>query len=447
MPRARCRDEIQDKLLEKIEMCLDCEVFASNIDQDSARETLNLVGEHLSGFRKMVEERDKEWAETSMELAMGLSEVFEALRKISLGDPLVRIDGSSQLELISKLKEMVNQTAENLGETVQLSHEFAIGLAEHFDTLHRVSRGDLAARVRGRSEVELLESLKHVTNQTIESVSSEINERKRAEKALRESMATLQRTQTKLVESEKMAALGNLVAGVAHEINTPVGVSITAASYLAERTTEFTRVYASGEMRRSDLEKFLQTVSDGASAILSNVEHAAKLIRSFKQVAVDRSTEERRRFRLKDYLHGVLLSLRPKYKGGGHAMRINCPEDLVVDSYPGAFSQVITNLVMNSLTHGFENMDRGEIAFDISVDKDQLVVRYSDNGKGMDQETVKKIYDPFFTTKRGRGSDGLGLHMVYNLVTQTLGGQIACGSSPNEGTTFFIEVPLTPGDE
>jgi PAS domain S-box-containing protein len=182
-----CRDEIQGTFLEKIEICLNCEPFKANIDVDSMEETLKVVNEQFVGFRKIVDERDKELEETSMELALGLSEVFEGLKRISSGDPGVRIPEVSDLELIRKLKHMVNLTAGNLGEIVDLSHEFAMGLAEHFGVLHRISSGDLSARVSGDSQIELLESLKHVTNGMIESVSREMTDRMWAEKALRES--------------------------------------------------------------------------------------------------------------------------------------------------------------------------------------------------------------------------------------------------------------------
>ncbi|MDY6954548.1 MAG: PAS domain S-box protein, partial [Thermodesulfobacteriota bacterium] len=179
-----CRNEIQGQFLEKIEMCLDCEPFIKNIDLASLGKTLEVVNEQFTEFRRMVEERDRELEGISLELALGLSEVFEGLRDISAGDPEVRISEASHLELISKLKHMVNLTAEELGEIVDLSHEFAIGLAEHFDALHRVSKGDLSARVLGTSHVDLLESLKEVTNQMIQNVSTEMTERKRAEEAL-----------------------------------------------------------------------------------------------------------------------------------------------------------------------------------------------------------------------------------------------------------------------
>jgi PAS domain S-box-containing protein len=182
-----CRDEIQGRFLEKIEMCLECEPFKANIDTHSLEETLKVVSGQFTQSRCMIEERDRELEHTSMEMALGLSEVFEALKQISSGDSLVRIPEASELELITKLKHIVNLTAQNLAEIVDLSHEFAIGLAEHFDVLHRVSEGDLNARVSGTSQVELLESLKKVTNHMIDSVSREIAEREQAEEALTES--------------------------------------------------------------------------------------------------------------------------------------------------------------------------------------------------------------------------------------------------------------------
>ncbi len=187
VPGTLCRNEIQGKFLEKIEMCFNCMPFKANIDLDSMGETLKVVNDQFGEYRKLVEQRDRELESTSMELALGLSEVFEALKQISSGNPEVRIPETSELELISKLKHMVNLTAENLGEIVNLSHDFAIGLAEHFDVLHRVSKGNLSARVSGISRVDLLQSLAKITNVMIENVSIEMTERKQAVRALRES--------------------------------------------------------------------------------------------------------------------------------------------------------------------------------------------------------------------------------------------------------------------
>jgi C4-dicarboxylate-specific signal transduction histidine kinase len=224
IPGTHCRNEIQGKFLEKLEMCLEpngrrfpaaccrdlqCEPFKANMDADSMEETLKVLDEQLTEFRHMVDERDRELESTSMELALGLSEVFEALKKIASGDPEVRIPEASQLALMTKLKHMVNRTAENLGDIVGLSHEFAIGLAEYFDVLHRVSQGKLTARVSGGSKVDLLESLKRITNEMIQSVSREITERKRAEKALRKAHSELEkrveeRTAELVIANEKL---------------------------------------------------------------------------------------------------------------------------------------------------------------------------------------------------------------------------------------------------
>ncbi|MFZ3136291.1 MAG: HD domain-containing phosphohydrolase [Thermodesulfovibrionales bacterium] len=179
-----CREEIQGKFLEKMEMCLDCEVFKACKDVDAMRETIKVINKQLKEFGQIAYEGDKEIESMSMELAIGLSEVFEALKKIASGDPTVKIDETSEVELISRLKHIINQTAENIGEIVDQSHEFAMVLTEHFDVMHRVSKGDLNARVSGESQVELMESLKKLTNQMIDTISGEITERKKTEKKL-----------------------------------------------------------------------------------------------------------------------------------------------------------------------------------------------------------------------------------------------------------------------
>jgi len=180
-----CRNEIQGKFFEKVEMCLDCEVYAKNMDLDAMFKTYLVFSKQIKEYKRIVEERDRELENMSLELALATSEVFEALKKISSGDPTVRISEESDIELITKLKQMINKTAENIGEIVDQFHEVAICIAEHFDVLHKVSMGDLSARVIGNSSIELLESLKNVTNDTIENISREIYERKSAEEALR----------------------------------------------------------------------------------------------------------------------------------------------------------------------------------------------------------------------------------------------------------------------
>ncbi len=255
-----------------------------------------------------------------------------------------------------------------------------------------------------------------------------------------------QATQTKLVESEKMAALGGLVAGVAHEINTPIGISVTAASLLAERATTFFETYKSGNMKRSDLERFLDTAMQSSSMVLANINRAAELIQSFKQVAVDQSSESQRLFNLREYLHEILISLRASLKKTKHTVKIQGDDHLILNSYPGALSQIVTNLVINSLVHAYSEGDAGQIVFSFQQDGQEIIFEYADNGKGIPSENLSKIFDPFFTTKRGQGGSGLGLHIVYNLVTQKLKGTIECESLVNLGTKFIIKLPIQLGD-
>ena len=258
---------------------------------------------------------------------------------------------------------------------------------------------------------------------------------------LSQTLENLKSAQNKLVESEKMAALGGLVAGVAHEINTPIGIGITAASLLAEKVTKFFELYTNGQIKRSELEKFLDTAMQSSNMILSNLTRAADLIHSFKEVAVDQSSELKRAFKVKQYLEEILTSLTAKLRRTKHKVEIKCDENIVLDSYPGVLCQIVTNLVLNSLIHAYDAEDQGILAFDFKLEGDRLIFEYADNGKGIPPENLNKIFEPFFTTKRGQGGTGLGLHIIYNLVTQKLKGTICCESQVDEGTRFTIEFP------
>jgi len=258
---------------------------------------------------------------------------------------------------------------------------------------------------------------------------------------LRMSLETLEKTRDQLVQSEKMAALGELVAGVAHEINTPVGVGVTAASFLDAKTNEVKKIYEAGELKRSELENYLQTVEEVSNSILINMERAAELVSSFKQVAVDQSSENRRQFNLKEYINEILLSLRPRYKKTDHTIEVSCEADIELNSFPGAFSQILNNLIMNSLVHGFQKIEKGTITVNISRQEKNILFVYRDNGRGMVPEEREKVFDPFYTTMRGKGGTGLGMSIVFNLITQTLKGGIECESSPGKGVVFTMTFP------
>ena len=277
----------------------------------------------------------------------------------------------------------------------------------------------------------------------------DISDRKLAEEALKQkateleqTLQELQQTQNQLVESEKMAALGGLVAGVAHEINTPLGLGVTAASLLADKITDFVEIYKSGQVKRSDFQNFLNNIMQNSTMILSNLNRAGDLIASFKQVAVDQTSEAQRSFKIMEYLEETLLSLRSSLKKTNHQIEINGDEHLEVSSYPGAFSQIVTNLVMNSLVHAYQNLDQGKMTFNLVREGEKVIFEYADDGAGIPPENLSKIFEPFFTTKRNQGGSGLGLHIVYNLVTQKLQGTIKCDSQLGVGTKFSIEFPV-----
>ncbi|HEY9824530.1 MAG TPA: ATP-binding protein, partial [Stenomitos sp.] len=276
----------------------------------------------------------------------------------------------------------------------------------------------------------------------------EIKERQLAEAQLQEkaqqledTLHNLKQAETQLIQTEKMAALGGLVAGIAHEISTPLGIGVTAASLLVEKTVAFNERVEAGTLKRSDLVKFLDVAHQSAQMTLTNLDRAAALIQSFKQVAVDQSSESRRLFNLAAYLDEVLLQLSPKLQETPHRIQVEGDRTLVLNSYPGAFSQIVTNLVMNSLVHAYDPDTAGCITLHFTRNTTGLHFEYTDDGCGIPPQNLSKIFEPFFTTKRGKGGSGLGLHIVYNLVTQKLGGTICCNSQVGGGTTFIIELP------
>lgn len=258
---------------------------------------------------------------------------------------------------------------------------------------------------------------------------------------LEQTLHNLQQAEAQLIQTEKMVALGGLVAGIAHEINTPIGIGVTAASLLMEKTIAFSERFQNGTMKRSELERFLDMAQQSSQMTLSNLERAAELIQSFKQVAVDQSSESKRPFNFKTYLEEILLQLSPKLKATKHSVDVQGDPHLTLNSYPGALSQIVTNLVMNSLFHAYESEEQGHIALTFNQTEENVIFEYADDGIGIISENLGKIFEPFFTTKRGQGGSGLGLHIVYNLVTRKLGGTIQCKSQPGKGTTFVIKLP------
>ena len=286
------------------------------------------------------------------------------------------------------------------------------------------------------------ESLRRLNEELEWRVEQRTEDMTRANFELRDTLHRLRLAQRQLIESEKMAVLGALVAGVAHEINTPLGVTVTAASHLQEETARVARLMGEGALTRNDLQAFESTVRESADMILRNLRRADRLIKSFKLVAVDQSSEERRTIELGAYLHEILASLMPVLKKVPHKIRIDCPTPVSMSTYPGALYQIVSNLLMNSVTHGFEPGQAGEVTIAARAVGDRVQLEYRDNGKGMSDAVRAQIFDPFFTTRRGQGGSGLGMHVVYNLVTQLLKGSIRVESAPLAGTKFEIDLPL-----
>lgn len=260
-------------------------------------------------------------------------------------------------------------------------------------------------------------------------------------KKLNQSLEDLKLAQDYLVQTEKMSALGGLVAGVAHEINTPVSIGVTAASHLEDNTVKILKSFKENGLKRVDLEEYIDIAEKSSSMILSNMKRAADLIQSFKQVAVDQSSEEKRTFKIKQYIDEVLLSMHSELKKSSCVVTVECQKDFIVNTYPGALSQILTNLLMNSIIHGFEGADTGNVLIEMLEVNDDIKIIFKDDGKGISEENLSKIFDPFFTTKRGRGGSGLGMHIAYNLITQTLKGNINCKSTIGQGSKFELLFP------
>ena len=263
--------------------------------------------------------------------------------------------------------------------------------------------------------------------------------KEKAEGALLE----LNTAQQNLIDAERLAALGGLVAGVAHEVNNPIGISLTVASSFSRRAEMFeAELRSDSPLRRSQLEEFVRTSRDAAAQLVANLHRAAELIQSFKQVAVDRSHAERRQFSLSEATDQIIASLRPVLKKAPIALSVEVPEGLVIDGYPGSYGQILTNLFLNAANHAFADGRSGAITITAKPrGADDVEIIFADNGAGMTPDVQRQAFDPFFTTRRNEGGTGLGLHIVYNLVTQQLGGRMMLDSRLGQGTTFRIFMP------
>ncbi len=252
----------------------------------------------------------------------------------------------------------------------------------------------------------------------------------------------LEETREELVQSEKLASLGRMVAGFAHEINTPVGVAVGAVSYSAETLDRIDKMLANEEVDEHELRAELDELRHGGTLALSNLTRAANLVQSFKRTSIDQASEQVRDFAVKELINDVLFSLHNVLKRLPLNIEVSCPDDLHLDGIPGLLNQVLNNLVMNAVQHAFEDVTRqGTIVIDVFVEDGHVRIVFADDGIGMTSDQLARIFEPFYTTKRGNGGSGLGLYICYEIVTVRLGGTINCESEPGAGCRFVIDFP------
>ncbi len=363
---------------------------------------------------------------------------------------LDQVIGNDDFALFSK--ESAEAFQKNDQEVIALGHpQECEEVAEHKDGVHTyismkfpifdqdgktIASGGISTDISDRKAAE--ERLKTFNQELEARVQERTQSLQASNEALQNTLKNLEETQDQLIQSEKMASLGGLVAGVAHEINTPVGIGVTAASSLQKETEVLMGKMANESLTRTDLENYLAVVGESSYLVLTNLEKAAELVRTFKLVAVDQSAEDMRSFMLLEYVQDILFSMRPALNKAHVEVDIECPSEILMHSYPGSLSHVFTNLIMNALKHGFDpSQSDKKIQITIQMlDEDQVEVVFSDNGCGVPSELLGRIFEPFVTTARGQGGSGLGAHIVYNQITRKLHGRIEASSKLGDGLSL-----------
>ncbi|RUO42513.1 sensor histidine kinase [Idiomarina aquatica] len=385
-----------------------------------------------------------------------LTRQIRSFRLDNLEASRVRLHDQHNNELVL-IEHAYNQLIDNIEEyqddLERTQHKLKLANRQ-LDEQNAILEQEVARKTSRLSQVMLdLEQRKNELELRQEKLEREISQRRTIEKTLRESnqrleasLQHLKETQQQLVESEKMASLGGLVAGITHDVNTPIGISVTATSFLQEKLDELAHALESKQLTQPQLQKFISEGRESLNLLDNNLQRASELISSFKQVAVDQASDAIRDINLKRYIEDLIQSLQPQLKKTQHQIHVECPQDLYVRCPAGAISQIFTNLIMNSLVHGFEGIEAGNMWIRVTPQhdgqQDRLHVHYSDDGRGLDESKLAHLFDPFFTTKRDQGGSGLGTHIVRNLVTQTLKGDIDASSEAGNGLTYEFSFPI-----
>jgi signal transduction histidine kinase len=329
---------------------------------------------------------------------------------------------------------------------VVIALSIRLPLQQIMAAMHAITSGDYDRCVQGtraRDEVGAMARAVEVFRENAIAKRDTEDELRTSKEKAESALLELNATQKNLIDAERLAALGGLVAGVAHEVNNPIGISLMVASSFARRAEMFeSELKSDTQLRRSRLEEFVRTSHDAARQLVANLHRAGELIQSFKQVAADRSHAERRQFALREATDQIIASLRPALKKASIAVKIDMPEGLIIDGYPGSYGQILTNLFLNAANHAFADRRSGTISIAARPrGNDDVEIIFTDDGAGMTPEVQRQAFDPFFTTRRDEGGTGLGLHIAYNLVTQQLGGRMMLDSRLGQGTTFRIIMP------
>lgn len=328
---------------------------------------------------------------------------------------------------------------------VMIALSIRLPLAQIMAAMRNITSGDLDRPVQGttaKDEVGAMARAVEVFRENAIAKRKTEDELRAAKEKAESALLELNAAQQNLIDAERLAALGGLVAGVAHEVNNPIGISLTVASSFARRSEIFESDLRTEPLRRSKLDEFVRASRDASQQLVANLQRAGELIQSFKQVAVDRSHAERRQFALSEATDQIVASLRPVLKKAAIALSVDVPEGLLIDGYPGAYGQILTNLFLNAVNHAFADGRSGNITISArGRGADDVEIIFADDGAGMTPDVQRQAFDPFFTTRRNEGGTGLGLHIVYNLVTQQLGGRMMLDSRLGQGTTFRIIMP------
>ncbi len=333
-----------------------------------------------------------------------------------------------------------------LSAGVLIALSIRLPLQQIMTAMRAITLGDYDRAVQGttaRDEVGAMARAVEVFRENAIAKRRTEDELRSSKEEAESALLELNTAQQNLIDAERLAALGGLVAGVAHEVNNPIGISLTVASSFARRSEMFeAELNAGGGLRRSQLEEYVRSSRDAAQQLVANLHRAGELIQSFKQVAVDRSHAERRQFSLGEATDQIIASLRPVLKRAPIELTVDVPEGLVINGYPGSYGQILTNLFLNAVNHAFGDGRSGSISISARArGHDDIEIIFADSGAGMTPDVQRQAFDPFFTTRRDEGGTGLGLHIVYNLVTQQLGGRMMLESRLGQGTTFRIIMP------